>query len=109
MNNYYNKDKLEVGIDEVGRGCLAGPVTAAAVIWPKDNIDNIPELVNWIDSKGIAKWDAEILTYPAKYHYSNYAGTINWPNALWSAQCVTKNLQANSALKQIYSNLSDQS
>ncbi len=28
--------KLESGTDEAGRGCLAGPVTAAAVILPKD-------------------------------------------------------------------------
>lgn len=27
-------DKLEVGVDEVGRGCLAGPVVTAAVILP---------------------------------------------------------------------------
>ena len=27
--------KLEAGTDEAGRGCLAGPVTAAAVILPK--------------------------------------------------------------------------
>ena len=27
--------KLEAGCDEAGRGCLAGPVTAAAVILPK--------------------------------------------------------------------------
>lgn len=30
------KDCIEVGVDEVGRGCLAGPVVAAAVILPKD-------------------------------------------------------------------------
>ncbi|WP_299549477.1 ribonuclease HII [Seonamhaeicola sp.] len=28
--------ELECGTDEAGRGCLAGPVTAAAVILPKD-------------------------------------------------------------------------
>lgn len=28
-------DKIEVGCDEAGRGCLAGPVYAAAVILPK--------------------------------------------------------------------------
>ena len=28
--------RLEAGIDEVGRGCLAGPVVAAAVILPED-------------------------------------------------------------------------
>ena len=30
----YSKLKLECGTDEAGRGCLAGPVTAAAVILP---------------------------------------------------------------------------
>ncbi len=28
--------RLEAGCDEAGRGCLAGPVVAAAVIWPED-------------------------------------------------------------------------
>lgn len=31
----YSKYKLEAGTDEAGRGCLAGPVVAAAVILPK--------------------------------------------------------------------------
>ena len=52
MNNYINiniffkskyfvlaksltNKKFECGTDEAGRGCLAGPVTAAAVILPK--------------------------------------------------------------------------
>ena len=30
----HTKDKLEAGCDEAGRGCLAGPVVAAAVILP---------------------------------------------------------------------------
>ena len=38
------------GIDEVGRGCLAGPVVAAAIIL---NFDQIPEGIN--DSKIISK------------------------------------------------------
>lgn len=29
-------DRIEAGVDEVGRGCLAGPVVAAAVILPPD-------------------------------------------------------------------------
>ena len=33
---FLNKDLIEAGCDEAGRGCLAGPVTAAAVILPKD-------------------------------------------------------------------------
>ena len=34
LKNQYKKG-LEVGLDEAGRGCLAGPVVAAAVILPK--------------------------------------------------------------------------
>ena len=32
----YTHNLMEAGCDEVGRGCLAGPVVAAAVILPKD-------------------------------------------------------------------------
>ena len=35
MNNFSNSN-FEAGVDEAGRGCLAGPLTAAAVILPKD-------------------------------------------------------------------------
>lgn len=31
---YLDKNEFEAGIDEAGRGCLAGPVTAAAVVMP---------------------------------------------------------------------------
>lgn len=33
---YFQKDEIEAGCDEAGRGCLAGPVFASAVILPKD-------------------------------------------------------------------------
>lgn len=36
LNAFLNMDLLEAGCDEAGRGCLAGPVYAAAVILPKD-------------------------------------------------------------------------
>ncbi len=36
LKNYKFKDLIEVGCDEAGRGCLAGPVFAAAVILPKN-------------------------------------------------------------------------
>lgn len=36
LAHYYEKNKIEAGCDEAGRGCLAGPVYAAAVILPKD-------------------------------------------------------------------------
>ena len=36
LKSCYTTDLLEAGCDEAGRGCLAGPVFAAAVILPKD-------------------------------------------------------------------------
>lgn len=34
--SHFHDSLLEAGCDEAGRGCLAGPVFAAAVIFPKD-------------------------------------------------------------------------
>ncbi len=36
LKAYYDKTLVEAGCDEAGRGCLAGPVYAAAVILPKN-------------------------------------------------------------------------
>ena len=36
LQQYLNKGVIEAGCDEAGRGCLAGPVFAAAVILPED-------------------------------------------------------------------------
>ena len=52
----FSEHKLECGLDEAGRGCLAGPVTAAAVIL-KPNFNN--KLIN--DSKKLSKNDREKL------------------------------------------------
>lgn len=35
LKPYHMKGRIEVGCDEAGRGCLAGPVVAAAVILPE--------------------------------------------------------------------------
>tara|TARA_R110002050_G_scaffold162939_1_gene292847 strand:+ start:9192 stop:9782 length:591 start_codon:yes stop_codon:yes gene_type:complete len=35
LSPYYQKGVLEAGCDEAGRGCLSGPVVAAAVILPE--------------------------------------------------------------------------
>lgn len=35
LKSSYTKDLIEAGCDEAGRGCLAGPVVAAAVVLPK--------------------------------------------------------------------------
>ena len=36
LKPYFNKTLIEAGCDEAGRGCLAGPVFASAVILPKN-------------------------------------------------------------------------
>ncbi len=36
LKPYLQKGRIEAGCDEAGRGCLAGPVFAAAVILPQD-------------------------------------------------------------------------
>lgn len=36
LRSFLDKDAIEAGCDEAGRGCLAGPVFAAAVILPPD-------------------------------------------------------------------------
>jgi ribonuclease HII len=36
LKAYYHRNQLEAGCDEAGRGCLAGPVYASAVILPEN-------------------------------------------------------------------------
>ncbi|SFD10458.1 ribonuclease HII [Spirosoma endophyticum] len=56
LRSYYNADVLEAGLDEVGRGCLAGPVVAAAVILPSDYTHPILN-----DSKQLSHRQRELL------------------------------------------------
>jgi ribonuclease HII len=41
LKEYYKKGIIEAGCDEAGRGCLAGPVVAAAVIFPPNYSNKI--------------------------------------------------------------------
>ncbi len=66
LKNYYIKDSIEVGCDEAGRGCLAGPVFAAAVILnPKKKYSQLDdskklsakkreEIRQWIEKNALA-------------------------------------------------------
>lgn len=53
---FLHKDKIEAGCDEAGRGCLAGPVVAAAVILPNDFFHS---LLN--DSKQLTEKQRDVL------------------------------------------------
>lgn len=56
LKPYLEANRIEAGCDEVGRGCLAGPVVAAAVILPADYSNQ------WInDSKKLGKRQREDL------------------------------------------------
>ena len=56
LKSYHSETLIEAGLDEAGRGCLAGPVVAAAVILPKYYTH---KFLN--DSKQLSKKQREIL------------------------------------------------
>jgi len=56
LNLRFSEHLIEAGTDEAGRGCLAGPVTAAAVILP-EHFEN--ELLN--DSKLLTEKSRDLL------------------------------------------------
>jgi len=56
LKSYFRKNTVEAGCDEAGRGCLAGPVFAAAVILPNDYKNKILN-----DSKQLSEKQREIL------------------------------------------------
>lgn len=81
----YSKHLLECGTDEAGRGCLAGPVTAAAVILP-------PKFKNSIlnDSKQLSEKkrdflkpiiELESVTYGVAHVFQEKIDDINILNA----------------------------
>lgn len=53
---HYHKNLLEAGCDEAGRGCLCGPVFAAAVILPEDYKNSILD-----DSKKLTEKQRDLL------------------------------------------------
>lgn len=56
LKQYLDETKVELGIDEAGRGCLFGPVCVASVIWPKqDPLFNDKEPPEIKDSKKVSE------------------------------------------------------
>ena len=70
LKNFYNNDHLEVGVDEVGRGCLAGPVVAGAVIWDPAVIQEKGFLLR--DSKRVSERKRYILKDFIEEHAIDY-------------------------------------
>ena len=65
---YFQSEGIEAGLDEAGRGCLAGPVVAAAVILPKDFHDKL-----LTDSKQLNPKQRQQLIDVAKTYAIDYA------------------------------------
>jgi len=61
-----------VGIDEVGRGCFAGPVVVAGVIFNPDNL-NFPWISQIHDSKLLSKLTREILAPLIQKHCVHFS------------------------------------
>jgi ribonuclease HII len=68
LSNSIQSELMEAGIDEAGRGCLAGPVVAAAVILPK-NFKH--DLLN--DSKQMSVVNRELLRDYICKHATSWA------------------------------------
>lgn len=77
LKHFFNKNLLEVGVDEVARGCLGGRVYAAAVIWnpnfEKNTGIKIPDIK---DSKKVKPELREEYSDFIKYYAIDYG--IGW-------------------------------
>ena len=85
MLTFFKQEISVAGTDEAGRGCLAGPVTAAAVILPKNfkseilNDSKILSLKNRILLR--SQIQNEALAYGVAHVYMNEIDEINILNA----------------------------
>lgn len=81
----FSKLPLECGTDEAGRGCLAGPVTAAAVILPKNfrnKIINDSKQLNALSRNKLQKIIREkAVCYSVQHIYMEEIDEINILNA----------------------------
>ena len=59
---FLSKTRYEIGVDEVGRGCFAGPVVAAAVLWNISQTEDSKEIKDIKDSKKLSKKNRDSLS-----------------------------------------------
>ena len=96
LKNYFDKTKIEAGCDEAGRGCLAGPVFAAAVILPKNFRNkklNDSKLLNENDRLELREIiEAKAIAYQVQKVTHTQIDRINILNASFLAmhKCIKK-------------------
>ncbi|MQP25553.1 ribonuclease HII [Flavobacterium sp. LMO8] len=89
LSKSYSNLILECGTDEAGRGCLAGPVTAAAVLLPEE-FENI--LLN--DSKQLSEKNREKLKPIIEETATSFAVTHIFPNEIDEINILNASMKA---------------
>lgn len=89
LKSQYTLLKNEVGTDEAGRGCLAGPVTAAAVIFDKDFSNT---LLN--DSKQLTEKQRFELKDIIKQNALDFSVAHVWPDEIDTINILNASIKA---------------
>jgi ribonuclease HII len=91
----YRNGEIEAGVDEAGRGCLAGPVFAAAVIWPEhleqpllDDSKKLSEKNRYLLREYI---QAHAVAWSVQYVSNEEIDRVNIVNATYSAMHMAIN------------------
>jgi ribonuclease HII len=96
LSNSFSKFILETGTDEAGRGCIAGPVTAAAVILPEDFENSILNDSKLLSEKTREKLrpiiEQQAISFAVTHLHPNEIDEINILNASMKGmqECILK-------------------
>ncbi|MFY8067620.1 MAG: ribonuclease HII [Flavobacterium sp.] len=89
LNKSYSNLILECGTDEAGRGCLAGPVTAAAILLPNNFelnlLNDSKQLSEKIREKLKPAIEAKAISFAVTHIFPNEIDEINILNASMKA------------------------
>ena len=97
MKTCSKKNIIEVGLDEVARGCMFGRVYTAAVIWPEDFVEEPNFIIK--DSKKLSKKKREELYY---YIIDN---AVDWNVTYMEPEVIDKINILQATLKSMHINL----
>lgn len=89
LKSYFSQYQLECGTDEAGRGCLAGPVTAAAVILP-ESFENLT--IN--DSKQLSEKKRNLLRPIIEHEAISYSFSHIYPAQIDSINILNASILA---------------
>ena len=84
-----DENRIEAGCDEAGRGCLAGPVCAAAVILPKEH-----NIIGLNDSKKIAKSKRETLRNLIEENALSWSVAMVWEKEIDKINILNASIKA---------------